>query len=330
MENVKNQLYMAPLEGITGYIFRNALAAHFGEGIDKYFTPFFMPHEKRAFSDKELREILPGNNTGISLVPQIMTNDADDFTRLKNEFRALGYTEVNINFGCPSRTVASKKRGAGALEDVDRLDRFFDAVYAKPDGEISVKTRLGVSNPEEFTQILKVYSKYPIKELIIHPRVLKEQYGGTVHRDIFMSTYESYSGTLCYNGDIVSTQDYEGLLEDLTGVFENAQKATKSIGSNMRPVNVMIGRGILRNPGLIREIATGRAACNYEIEAFMSQLADDYSRVFSGQTPVLFKLKEIWNFLRDRYPEEEKTIKKLLKSRTMSEYKMYEKAILGR
>ena len=310
------KFYVAPMEGITGYIFRNALASCFKEGIDKFYTPFLVPCEKRALSAKEKGEVLPSNNSGLNVVPQILTIDANDFTRLKSELRELGYTEVNLNLGCPSRTVASKGRGAGALSDVDALDRLLDGIFAKDDREISVKTRIGIDNPDEFSAIMDVYRKYPIKELIVHPRTLHEQYGGKPHVDVFVKEVlfgrDLFDTKVCYNGDICSLKDYE----ELISVADKGLEA------------VMIGRGMLRNPGLIREITTGVAATNEEIGAFLDELLCNYSEVFSGERPVLFKMKEIWSYLRSRYPESEKEIKKLIKCRSIAEYKVMQNIIL--
>lgn len=335
------KFYLAPMEGITGYIFRNALSQFFKEGIGKFYTPFLVPCEKRALSAKERGEVLPSNNVGVNVIPQILTTDAGDFTRLKNELRELGYTEVNLNLGCPSRTVASKGRGAGALADTDALDKLLEGIFAEDDREISVKTRIGISDAEEFAKIFDVFRKYPIKELIIHPRTLKEQYDGNPHREIYFEAAKSlYDGagmgigssrginlqginSLCFNGNIYSVSDYESLVagyeEKIGGLCDFSE------GLNA----VMIGRGILRNPGLVREIVTGRQTSNDEIREFLDKLCVDYSRAFSGERPVLFKMKEIWSYLQTRFPGREKEMKKLIKSRTLAEYDVIKNLILS-
>ena len=314
------KFYMAPLEGITGYIFRNALNEFFGEGIDKYYAPFIMPHVKRAFSAKELSELSPDNNQGIRLVPQILTDNADDFTRVKEEIRELGYDEVNLNLGCPSGTVTSKGRGAAMLEDIGKLDAFLDKIYEKGDENISVKTRIGISEPDEFEKIIQVYIKHPIKELIIHPRVMEQMYRGKADITVFTSILDTYKGALCYNGDICSIEDYVNL--------KNALQSACGI-DRARDINIMIGRGMLKNPSLIRELNGGKRADREELYGMLSRLKRDYSTVFSGQTPVLFKLKEIWSYLMADFPEEEKLCKKIMKSKNLDEYEIYVKRILN-
>ena len=179
--------YFAPMEGVTGYVYRNAHHAIF-PGIDKYFTPFVSPNQNRCFTPREKRDILPENNRGICVVPQILTNRSDYFLRTMKELAAFGYQEVNLNLGCPSGTVVSKGKGAGFLEDADKLDAFFDEVFQKADLEkmkISVKTRIGIEDAEEFEDLQKVFQRYPFAEVIVHPRVRSDFYKNQPDRQVF-------------------------------------------------------------------------------------------------------------------------------------------------
>lgn len=309
--------YVAPLEGITGYIFRNAFNEYFGEGVAKYYTPFIVPHIKRAFSSKELNEVLPDNNKGINLVPQILTNNADDFTRLKEELREFGYKEINLNLGCPSKTVTTKGRGAGALEDLKKLDDLLKGIYASGDDNISIKTRIGIVEPDEFKEIFKIYSQYPICELTIHPRVMEQVYSGETYKEVFYEAIANSDIPICYNGDIRSISDYEKLVAE----------AKANTGKDIS--NVMIGRGILYNPSLIRELSNGKVASIEEIQGMLHSIREGYMTVMSGDTHVLFKLKEIWGFLKYMFPDSQKDIKKLIKAKTISEYVLYENRIFA-
>lgn len=337
--------YVAPLEGITGYIFRNALNEYFGEGIDKFYAPFIMPHVKRAFSQKELNEIARENNEGINLVPQILTDNADDFTRLKEEFRELGYEEINLNLGCPSGTVTAKGRGAAMLSDLNSLDRFLCNIFSKGDINISIKTRIGVSEAEEFGKILKIYSQYPIKELIIHPRVLDEMYKGKPHRDVFYDALKSYKGQLCYNGDIFNEADLQEVFGAITDAINEKSVSGSNVGESDKDkictkvtendtakINIMIGRGILKNPNLIRQLRGLSDESQDEINkityGMLCKLTRDYSETFSGSTPVLFKLKEVWSYLIASYPDDTKNFKKLMKSKSLEECDIYAREIL--
>ena len=134
--------YLAPLEGITTYVYRNAYQKHFGQ-MDKYFTPFIVPHKEKRFNTRELKELSIDHNDGLQVVPQLLTNNASDFLKTSEEIRAMGYEEINLNLGCPSKTVVSKKKGSGFLAFPDELDRFLDEIFSKSQGAISIKTRIG-------------------------------------------------------------------------------------------------------------------------------------------------------------------------------------------
>lgn len=294
------EYYLAPLEGITGHLYRNTLRKYFGDGISKYFTPFFQPHKKRPPSSREIKDILPENNEGIPLVPQILTTDASDFLRFEKDMAAYGYRELNLNFGCPSGTVAPKGRGAGFLIHKPELNAFLSEVFLHTNVKVSVKTRIGMNEPEEFYEILEIYNRYPISELIIHPRIRTEMYTGKVHLDIFRYAEREAKMPLCYNGDVWTPADVPELSENVTAV--------------------MCGRGMIGNPSLIRELSGGMPASKEEIHALMEELLETYLAEFSGEQHVLHKMKEIWVLMERYHPGREKEFKKIYKAGNMAEY----------
>ena len=164
--------YFAPMEGLTGYIYRNAHNAFFNN-IDKYFSPFIVANQSSSFKTRELNDILPENNQGLVLIPQLLTNNAKDFINTSNKIKQLGYNEINLNLGCPSGTVVSKNRGSGFLSKTEELNVFFEEIFSQATTKISVKTRIGKDQPEEFYNLIEIFNKYPIEELIIHPRTQK-------------------------------------------------------------------------------------------------------------------------------------------------------------
>ena len=196
---MKMKYYMAPMEGLTGYIYRNAYHACY-HPMDKYFTPFLSPKANSSLSFRELNDILPEHNQGMYVVPQILTNQAEDFIRTAKELQEYGYSEINLNLGCPSGTVVSKYKGAGFLGLPDSLDRFLDEVCGKMEGmgmELSVKTRLGLVSPDEFTGLLEIYNRYPLKELILHPRVRTDYYKNTPNMPAFGSGFDGSRAPVC-------------------------------------------------------------------------------------------------------------------------------------
>lgn len=287
------KFYLAPMEGVTGYIYRNAYHAHF-RPMDKYFTPFLAPKHNGGFSHREINDILPEHNEGMDTVPQLLTGNSEDFLRAARELKEYGYKEVNLNLGCPSGTVAAKGKGAGFLRDPEGLELFLEQVCEGMERlglELSVKTRLGIEEPEEFDRLLSIYNRFPLKELIIHPRVLKDFYKYTPRMEAFRNAFANSAAPVCYNGDIVDRESYERL----TAAYPALDA-------------VMIGRGLLADPFLIETLSgqagTERRRTQIErLSAFHQQILEGYCQTMSGDKNVLFKMKELWAHLIHFDPE---------------------------
>ena len=295
--------YLAPMEGITGYIYRNSYEKFFGN-IDKYFTPFIVPNKSRSLKTKELRDILPENNIDMNIVPQILTNDSEGFITTVMKLKQLGYDEVNLNLGCPSGTVVSKNRGSGFLAKRDDLDKFLDEIYKIDDMKISIKTRIGKDTPEEFYELIKIYNKYPIYELIIHPRTRQDFYGNKPNLDVFRDALSLSKNPLCYNGDIFTVDDYKKLID----TFPSIDK-------------VMIGRGILANPGLVGEIKDNVLMDKKLLRDFHDDVLNTYLEVFKDEKNVLFKMKEVWSYMIYIFSDNKKYAKQIRKCQKLNEYK---------
>ena len=314
------KLYFAPLEGIATQIYRRAFHECFS-GIDKFYTPFLSPSEHCTIHPKEKREVLPENNAGMETVPQILTNKTEYFIRTAHELKeAYGYEEVNLNLGCPSGTVVSKGKGAGFLGDLEGLDAFFAQVFAKAEVKVSVKTRVGISSPEEFYRILEVYNRYPLQELIVHPRVRKDFYKNKPDWGIFAEAVRRSGNPLCYNGDIFTLADYVKF-----------RKEFPTVGK------VMLGRGLLVNPALAQQArewerqaeakAKGAAyvPAFYPLDkekarSFHDCLFEAYREELSGDTNLLFKMKELWSYMACLFTNYEKYWKKIKKASRLCEY----------
>lgn len=299
----------APMEGITGYNFRNAFHRHF-KGIDKYFTPFISPDQNTCFSTREKEDILPEHNEGLPVVPQVMTNKAEFFAKAEKQLREYGYDEVNINLGCPSATVVTKKKGAGFLAYPKELDMFLEEVFSHATGKVSIKTRLGISNPEEFFPLLEIYNKYPLSELIIHPRVQKDFYKNKPHLKMFEKALNASKTEVCYNGDLFKKEQYDWFCNQ----FNSVEK-------------VMFGRGLLQNPNLINEVCLKEKTSLEEIRQFHDEVYIGYQSIMSGQRNVLYKMKELWAYLSNSFSGDEKFLKQIQKSQKAGDYEAAVNAI---
>jgi len=206
-------IYFAPLEGVTDAAFRRVHCAHF-TGVDKYFIPFVSPTQDLVFTPREKRNILPEYNRGYTAVPQILTRKAEHFLWAANHFADMGYKEVNLNAGCPSGTVTAKGKGSGMLTDILSLETFLEEVCAKSPLPVSVKTRIGFTSPSEFERIMEVYNRYPLHELIIHPRTRSQQYEGRANKYVYRDALVSSPLKIVYNGDLFTPDDCEQHIAD--------------------------------------------------------------------------------------------------------------------
>lgn len=294
--------YFAPLQGVTGYIYRNAYQTYFGQ-IDKYFTPFISPTSSKSLTTRELKDILPEHNEGVTVIPQILTNNAEYFIDTIDKLTQLGYHEVNLNLGCPSGTVVSKNKGSGFLAQREKLDEFLEEVFSRVSVKVSIKTRIGKDSPEEFPEIIEVYNKYPLEELIIHPRIQKDFYGNTPNMEVFTAALASSRNPVCYNGDIFTFEDYKNLTEKYT-----------NLGA------VMLGRGLITNPVLLGQIKGNPIVDKKLLKSFHDEVYKGYRETISEERNVLFKMKEFWFYMINLFADREKYAKKIRKTDILSDY----------
>ncbi len=294
--------YFAPMEGITGYIFRNAHHTYYNQ-VDKYFSPFITASQHDSFKGKERNDILPDNNPGVVLIPQLLTNNAKDFNYTAKKLKALGYDEINLNLGCPSGTVVSKYRGSGFLAKPLELDAFLEEIFAEAVTKISIKTRIGKEHPEEFYQLMEIYNKYPMEELIIHPRIQKDFYKNTPNMEIFRYAVANSKNRICYNGDIFTACDYRRFQAEYPEI-----------------TRVMLGRGLLSNPGLIAAITEDGNLSKERLLAYHNEIYVGYKELFFGDRNVLFKMKELWLYLIKAFSDSDKYAKKIKKSERCIDY----------
>lgn len=290
--------YFAPMEGLTDSVYRRLHHNYFG-GVDRYYMPFFSPTMHRVLTGKEDRELPVADSVDFAAVPQVLTKVAEDFLWAAQVCKDRGYAEVNLNIGCPSGTVVAKGKGAGMLADLDALDRFFDTIFAAAPLPISVKTRLGLTNSEEFLPLLDIFNRYPIRELTIHPRVRKQFYQGDVDLQMFRYAAVNSKNPLCYNGDLFSLESIEKIRNEFPRVEA-----------------VMLGRGLVANPGML----CGGTDVKI-LEQFHDALLEEYLVLFGGSRNAMFRLKENWSYLLPQFADSEKLGKRLRKTTDLVEYR---------
>ena len=297
--------YVAPMEGLTDRVWRQAHQKWFGwaGAPAKYYAPFLSPPENRVLIKKKMAELAPEANPGAPVVPQLLAKDGALAAWMVGQLRQLGYTEVNLNFGCPSGTVTAKGKGSGMLRDLDKLDAFLAALFAEAEGPLTVKTRLGVEKPEEFAAVLDVYNRYPIAELTIHPRVMRQQYRGIADREAFAKALPECRMPVCYNGDLTTVEQLRALEADFPAVQ-----------------SLMVGRGIIADPALFRQALGGPAATKEELRGYLDDLYHGYTALFGSAGCAISRMKGHWFYLIHRFEGSERLEKQLRKLREPWEY----------
>lgn len=302
------QCFFAPMEGITGYVYRNAHHKWFPH-LTGYFTPFLSPNQSRRFSSRELNDVLPEHNRGIDLVPQILTNRPEDFIFMAEELQQMGYEKVNLNLGCPSGTVVSKCKGAGFLAKKEELNSFLYQVCSRISIGLSVKTRLGLESAAEFYGLLEIFNRYPLEELIIHPRVRSDFYKNTPDLKLFQEALVTSKNPVWYNGDLVTAAD----IREFQHEFPEVEA-------------VMLGRGLVANPGLAEEWLGHGRLYKTRLKEFHDALYEGYRKTISGDRNVLFKMKEVWSYLLTQFTDSKKHGKRIRKAERAADY---EAAVAG-
>ena len=297
--------YAAPMEGLTDRIWRQVHQKWFGaaDAPMRYYAPFLSPPENRVLIPKKMAELAPEANAGTVVIPQLLARDGELATWMIGEVRKLGYTEVNLNFGCPSGTVTAKGKGAGMLRDPARLDAFLDAVFSAVEGPVSVKTRIGVQKPEEFAALLDIYNRYPICELTIHPRVMKQLYRGQADRAAFAAALPECRMPVCYNGDVTTPEELHALEAEFPQLS-----------------GIMVGRGLIADPALFRRARGGAPASREELRGYCDDLYHGYTEAFGAASCAVSRMKAHWFYLIHRFEGADPLEKPLRKAREGWEY----------
>ncbi len=300
-------LVLAPLRGITGAVFRSRYSEFFS-GLDSAVAPFITAVNARNMTERRFRGLKDAPSSSIAIVPQLIGNRADDFVRMAHELQRAGFNTINWNLGCPSGTVTKKKRGAGLLPFPEHIDSFLAMVFPRIDCALTVKMRLGMTHNNEMKPVLETLNRYPLAELIVHPRTAAQQYRGTVDLAAFEYIATHAAMPVCYNGDIVSADQ-----------FRRLQSRFPVIDS------WMIGRGLVRNPFLPMQIKNPETERRLDHRGILRRFHDSllfaYRKDFKNTGPLLGAMKELWSYLALSFVDGAAYLKKIRKARTLDSYR---------
>lgn len=299
-------IILAPIQGITDMVFRNVFPKHFG-GVDLAMAPFISTSKRKKVETVILRELDPALNTGIPVIPQVLSNDPEDFIPLADRLYDMGYGTVNWNLGCPFPVVVNKTKGSGMLCYPVKIEQFLEKTIPAIKAKLSIKLRLGLVYPDEILSLIPIFNRYPLEEIIIHPRTGRQMYNGDVDLDMFGRCLEMSRHRVVYNGDITSREKYMKIRDRFPSVDR-----------------WMIGRGLISSPFLAEEIVTGKTGLRNEqlqkLRQFHDELFSAYSEKMSGPSHITDKMKGIWAYLGDSFEHPEKVKKKTGKAQNVNHY----------
>ncbi|TAF09097.1 MAG: tRNA-dihydrouridine synthase family protein [Flavobacteriia bacterium] len=306
-------LLSSPLQGFTDFRFRNAFHKYFG-GIDTFYSPYIKLNGKLVIKGSYERDILPENNSTLNVIPQIITNDAEEFLFVAKYVQQFGYKELNWNLGCPYPMVAKCGMGSGLISNTSQIEHILKRVHNETDIIVSMKMRMGYENPTEILDVFPILEQYPIKNIAIHARIGKQLYKGGVDLDSFQKCLDTSKQKIYYNGDITSVEK-----------FRTMQERFPSID------HWMIGRGLIANPflpSMIKNNTTEYPKNKLEIfEAFHDTIYQEYDAYLQGPTPIRMKMLGFWEYFSESFSNPQKTYKKIKKAGNSKNYESAVKEI---
>ena len=306
-------LLSSPLQGFTDFRFRNAFHKYFG-GIDTFYSPYIKLNGKLVIKGSYERDILPENNNTLEVIPQIITNDAEEFLFVAKYVQQFGYKELNWNLGCPYPMVAKCGMGSGLISNTSQIEHILKRVHNETDIIVSMKMRMGYENPTEILDVFPILEQYPIKNIAIHARIGKQLYKGGVDLDSFQKCLDTSKQKIYYNGDITSVEK-----------FRTMQERFPSID------HWMIGRGLIADPflpSMIKNNTTEYPTNKFEIfEAFHDTIYQEYDAYLQGPTPIRMKMLGFWEYFSESFSNPQKTYKKIKKAGNSKNYESAVKEI---
>ena len=306
-------LLSSPLQGFTDFRFRNAFHKHFG-GIDTFYSPYIKLNGKLVVKGSYERDILPENNDTLEVIPQIITNDAEEFLFVAKYVQQFGYKELNWNLGCPYPMVAKCGMGSGLISNTSQIEHILKRVHNETDIIVSMKMRMGYENATEILDVFPILEQYLIKNIAIHARIGKQLYKGGVDLDSFQKCLDTSKQKIYYNGDITSVAKFKELQERFPSID-----------------HWMIGRGLIADPflpSMIKNNTTEYPKNRLEIfEAFHDEIYREYDAYLQGPTPIRMKMLGFWEYFSESFSNPQKTFKKIKKAGNSKNYEAAVKEI---
>ena len=294
----------APLQGVTDNVWRMAHKSIFG-GVDAYYAPF-MRVEHGEVRRKDLRDVDPERNEGLTLIPQILACQPDHVLMMAQALKQMGYQRIDINLGCPFPPIALHRKGSGMLAYPELAEAMLRALATVEGVTYSVKMRIGWDQADQWRDILPLLDLIKPCHIAVHPRTGKQQYKGELDMEQFEALMQISTWPVVYNGSLRSVQD----IEDITRRYPTLAA-------------VMVGSGLAANPGMFAPDATAE-----DYRRFHDLLVEGYTNQLNGgEAQLVRRLQDIWQTFLPGTGR--KLFKAIRKSRTVDAYQAAADAALA-
>lgn len=297
-------IYLAPLQGFTDFVYRKTYSEVFN-GIDKFFIPYISVKNDQIIK-KYIKEILPENNSQTIVIPQVLAKNSNEIIYMAEVLKHYNYKEINLNLGCPYPMVTNRGKGSGLLPHPEKIKAILSDFFEISDLKLSVKIRAGLLSEKEIEPIINVLNKFPLTEIIVHPRIATQLYKGKILGSAFQFVLGNSRNNVVYNGDIFSISDYQKIKQ----TFPNTK-------------NWMLGRGILKNPFLpaeINEINFSTDEKCEKLEKFHRLIFETYLEILDNPGNALNKMKQFWIYFSFNFSDPRKVFKQIKKLKDIRSY----------
>ncbi|QTN32410.1 tRNA-dihydrouridine synthase family protein [Akkermansiaceae bacterium] len=265
-------LVLAPMQDVTDLPFMRVLGRR--SLPDWFVTEYFRIHPDSRLNRYILRSISE-NETGRPIFAQMIGRDIPNLVRSARELSRYPIAGIDLNLGCPAPVVCRKDAGGGLLRSPETIHEILGALRDAVPGRLTVKTRLGYHEPDEFPGLLEVFKRHAIDGLTIHGRTVADRYATPVKPECVRLAVETMPCPVIANGNVVDTQTALAL-----------HRKTGAAG-------LMVGRGAIRNPWLYGQISAAFAGqpiarpSHRDLHGYIMELSEELAREHPDFDPLL-------------------------------------------
>jgi tRNA-dihydrouridine synthase B len=275
-------LALAPMQDVTDLPFMRLISGY--GNADVYFTEYFrvLPESRL---DPQILASISQNPTGRPVIAQMIGNDIAALVRTARDLQQYPVAAIDLNLGCPVPIVYRKCAGGGLLRDPGRVDEILAALREAITLAFTVKTRIGFDDAAVFDELLPIFARHSLDLLTVHARTVKEMYRSAPRYGFIARAVAAMSCPVLANGNIYSAGKAAEVLH-LTGAR-----------------GVMIGRGVIRNPWLFRQIREQRRGeviflpTGRDVLEYVCALYDAVSTPGIRESAQINNMKKYLNFI---------------------------------